>query len=76
MGLVIPHLGRMLVGPDHSRLLPVSALLGGVYLLIMDTLARTLTIYEIPIGLMTSIVGTPVFAIFFIKLRGRGWSND
>ena len=76
VGLVIPHLGRMLVGPDHSRLLPVSALLGGVYLLIMDTLARTLTIYEIPIGLMTSIVGTPVFAIFFIKLRGRGWSND
>jgi ABC-type Fe3+-siderophore transport system permease subunit len=34
-----------------------------------------LTIYEIPIGLMTSIVGTPVFAIFFIKLRGRGWSD-
>jgi iron complex transport system permease protein len=76
VGLVIPHLGRMLVGPDHGRLLPVSALLGGAYLLLMDTLCRTLTSFEIPIGLMTSIVGTPVFAFFFIKLRGRGWTND
>ncbi|MDR2441941.1 MAG: iron ABC transporter permease [Deltaproteobacteria bacterium] len=76
VGLVIPHLGRMLVGPDHSRLLPISALLGGVYLLLMDTLARTMTSFEIPIGLMTSVIGTPVFAFFFIKLRGRGWTND
>jgi iron complex transport system permease protein len=76
VGLVIPHLGRMLVGPDHGKLLPVSALLGGIYLLLMDTLARTLSAYEIPIGLMTSIVGTPVFAFFFVKLRGRGWTND
>ena len=76
VGLVVPHLGRMMVGPDHSRLLPISALFGGAYLLIMDTLARTLTPFEIPIGLMTSMVGTPVFAIFFIKLRGRGWTND
>jgi iron complex transport system permease protein len=76
VGLVIPHLGRMLVGPDHSRLLPVSALLGGIYLLFMDTLARTLSPFEIPIGLMTSMVGTPVFAFFFVKLRGRGWTNE
>jgi iron complex transport system permease protein len=74
VGLVIPHLGRMLVGPDHRRLLPVSALLGGMYLVLMDTLARSLTQFEIPVGLMTSLVGTPVFAIFLIKLRGRGWS--
>jgi iron complex transport system permease protein len=40
----------------------------------MDTLARSLTQFEIPVGLMTSLVGTPVFAIFLIKLRGRGWS--
>ncbi|MDR2460399.1 MAG: iron ABC transporter permease [Deltaproteobacteria bacterium] len=76
VGLVIPHLGRMLVGPDHGRLLPISALLGGIYLLLMDTLARTLAPFEIPIGLMTSLVGTPLFAFFFIKLRGRGWTND
>jgi iron complex transport system permease protein len=76
VGLVVPHLGRMLVGPDHARLIPVSALLGGIYILAMDTLARALSAYEIPIGLMTSIIGTPVFAIFFVKLRGRGWSHD
>jgi iron complex transport system permease protein len=76
VGLVVPHLGRMLVGPDHSRLLPISGLLGGLYLLLIDTLARTLSVYEIPIGLMTSIIGTPVFAFFFIKLKGRGWSGD
>jgi iron complex transport system permease protein len=76
VGLVVPHLARMLVGPDHRKLLPIAALLGGLYLLLMDTLARTLTVYEIPIGLMTSIIGTPVFAFFFIKLRGKGWSGD
>jgi len=76
VGLVIPHLARMMVGPDHSRLLPASALLGGIYLLLMDDLARTLNDYEVPIGLLTSLVGTPVFAFFFIKLKGKGWSND
>jgi iron complex transport system permease protein len=75
VGLVIPHLGRMLVGPDHVRLLPVSALLGGIYLLWMDTLARAIAPFEIPIGLMTSIIGTPVFAFFFVKLKGRGWAD-
>lgn len=76
VGLIMPHLARMLIGPDHTRLLPVSALLGGIYLLLMDNLARSLTAGEIPIGLLTSMVGTPVFAFFFIKLRGKGWSND
>ncbi|MDR1545922.1 MAG: iron ABC transporter permease [Deltaproteobacteria bacterium] len=76
VGLVIPHLGRMLVGPDHVRLLPTSALLGGLYLLLMDTLARTVAVHEIPIGLLTSLIGAPVFAFFFVKLRGRGWSHD
>ena len=77
VGLVVPHIARMIVGPDHSRLLPASALLGGIYLLMMDNLARGLTDHEIPIGLLTSMVGTPVFAFFFVKLRGgKGWSND
>ena len=76
VGLVIPHLARMLVGPEHSRLLPVSALLGGIYLLIMDDLARTLTMQEIPIGLLTAIVGTPIFLILFLKMQNKGWNND
>ncbi|MDR1921230.1 MAG: iron ABC transporter permease [Candidatus Adiutrix sp.] len=76
VGLIMPHLARMLVGPDHVKLLPVSSLLGGIYLLLMDDLARSLTGGEIPIGLLTSMIGTPVFAFFFIKLHGKGWSND
>jgi iron complex transport system permease protein len=76
VGLVIPHLARMVVGPEHSRLLPASALCGGIYLLMMDNLSRTLTVQELPIGLLTSIVGTPVFAILFLKMQNKGWQND
>lgn len=76
VGLVIPHLARMTVGPEHSRLLPVSALFGGIYLLLMDDLARTLTMQEIPIGLLTAVVGTPIFLVLFLKMQNRGWNND
>ncbi len=73
VGLVIPHIGRMIVGPDHARLLPVTILIGASYLLAVDVIARNLTMYEIPIGIITSIVGAP----FFIYLLGKnraGWS--
>jgi iron complex transport system permease protein len=76
VGLVIPHLARMVVGPEHSRLLPVSALFGGIYLLMMDNIARALTMQEIPIGLLTAIFGTPVFLVLFIKMQNKGWRND
>jgi iron complex transport system permease protein len=76
VGLIIPHLARMLVGPEHSRLLPVSGLLGGLYLLMMDDLARTVSRQEIPIGLLTSVVGAPVFFAVFWKLQNRGWADD
>jgi iron complex transport system permease protein len=76
VGLVIPHLARMLVGPEHSRLIPVSGLLGGIYLLLVDDLARTLTMQEIPIGLLTSIVGTPVFLVLFLKVNKKEWGHD
>jgi iron complex transport system permease protein len=76
VGLVVPHLARMLVGPDHVKLLPAAGLLGAIYLLIMDDLARTLMETEIPIGLLTALVGTPFFAVFYVKLQSRGWSGD
>lgn len=69
VGLVIPHLGRMLVGPDHRVLLPVTLSLGASYLLLMDDLARTLTPGEIPLGILTAIIGAPFFA--FLLRRGR-----
>jgi len=69
IGLVIPHIGRLLVGADNKYLLPVSALLGAIYLVSVDTLARTLMETEIPIGILTALVGAPVFAYLLRKNR-------
>lgn len=63
IGLVIPHACRLIVGHDHRKLLPASAILGAAYLVTIDTLARTLTSAEIPLGVLTAIVGAPVFAL-------------
>jgi iron complex transport system permease protein len=73
VGLVIPHLGRMLVGPDFRKLLPVSTLLGAFYLLLIDDLARSLTASEIPIGILTALVGAPFF-IYLMRRRRYRWS--
>lgn len=76
VGLIVPHFARMLVGPEHSRLLPASALLGGIYLLGMDNVARSASAQEIPIGLLTALVGTPVFALLFWRMQGKGWHRE
>ncbi|EAQ34326.1 ABC transporter permease protein [Nitrobacter sp. Nb-311A] len=73
VGLIVPHLARLLVGPDHGRLLPTAAVLGGLFLLAMDDMARSLTDQEIPIGLLTNAVGAPVFAFLFWRTQARGW---
>lgn len=69
IGLVIPHLGRMIVGPDYEVLLPTTILLGSLYLLLIDNIARGLTTVEIPLGILTSLVGAPFF--IFILLRSK-----
>ena len=76
VGLVVPHLARRLVGPNHQDLLPASALLGAVYLLAVDDVARTIAAQEIPIGVLTALIGTPVFAFVFWKSQSRGWTRD
>ena len=73
VGLVVPHLARSLVGPDFARLLPAAALLGGGYLLLIDTLARTAADVEIPLGILTAVVGTPFF-IWLLASMQRNWS--
>ncbi|MDO8840867.1 iron ABC transporter permease [Methanocalculus sp.] len=73
VGLVVPHLGRMLVGPDNKKLIPVSFLLGSSYLLIIDTVARNLTMAEIPLGILTAIIGAPFFA-YLLSKRSVGWT--
>ncbi|MGI9083841.1 MAG: FecCD family ABC transporter permease [Aeromicrobium sp.] len=75
VGLVIPHLARMWVGPDHRVLLPVSFLLGATYLIVIDTIARTLTAGEIPLGVLTALVGAPVFFLLLRRNRDRIWDR-
>ena len=72
IGLVIPHFARLLVGPDFARLLPTSILLGAVFLLGVDTLARTVTRIEIPLGVLTAFVGTPLF-LWQLATARRSW---
>ncbi len=68
IGLVIPHMARLLIGPEFSRLLPASLLLGGSFLLLTDTLARSLASIELPLGVLTALIGAP----FFLLLLARG----
>lgn len=75
VGLVIPHLARMWVGPDHRVLLPVSFLTGAIYLIVIDTLARTVTAGEIPLGVLTALVGAPVFFLLLKRNRDRIWDR-
>jgi iron complex transport system permease protein len=61
VGLVVPHMARLVVGPEFSRLLPLAALFGAIFLLAIDTLARSATALEVPPGILTAFVGTPLF---------------
>jgi iron complex transport system permease protein len=72
IGLLVPHLARLLVGPDFRRLLPASMLLGAGYLLGVDTLARTIAPIEIPLGVLTAFLGAPAF-VWLLAVSRRGW---
>jgi iron complex transport system permease protein len=72
VGIVVPHLLRMAIGPDHRYLLPASALLGGSLLIFADVLARTLVVpAELPIGIITAAVGGPFFLWILLRQRSR-----
>ncbi len=73
VGLVIPHIARMLVGPGFGKLLPASILIGAGYLLIVDTLARSISAVEVPLGILTAVIGAPFFVWLLARGR-RGWS--
>jgi len=70
VGLVMPHMARTLVGPDHRRLLPAALSVGASYLLVIDGVARTAVAVEIPIGILTAIVGAPYFAYLLRRTSG------
>lgn len=73
VGLVVPHISRMIVGPNYSRLLPMSMVCGASFMLLVDDLARTVTATEMPLGIITSLVGAPLFA-YLIKRGRMGWN--
>ena len=72
VGLIVPHMCRMMLGNDHRYLIPASISLGGTFLIIVDTLARSATAAEIPISILTAIIGAPFF-LFLMRKKG-GWS--
>ena len=69
VGLVMPHLARLIVGSNNSRAIPVTALLSGSFMLIVDTLARSIADLEIPLGIITGLVGTPFFVFALLRER-------
>lgn len=73
IGLVIPHIGRMLVGNDNAFLMPASMALGGIFLIVIDNIGRVLTGSEIPLSILTAIIGGPFYIYFLKKTKGGGW---
>jgi iron complex transport system permease protein len=72
VGLVVPHMGRLIVGPNHRYLVPVSISLGGSLMIVLDTISRTLLPGEIPLGVLTGIIGVPLL-IFLLRRVRTGW---
>jgi iron complex transport system permease protein len=70
VGLMMPHAARLLLGPDHRWVIPGAAILGAIYILVCDTIARTLTSAEIPLGIITSIIGAP-YLLWLLRTKGR-----
>jgi iron complex transport system permease protein len=72
VGLVVPHFVRLLWGPDHRHLLPLSMMIGGGFLILADLVSRTIiSPSELPIGVITALIGAPMFAVILIRRRGR-----
>lgn len=75
VGLVVPHMLRTLVGPDHRRLLPAAVVGGGAFLALCDGVARSLLPVEIPVGVVTALLGGPFFLVLLRSRRTTGWSG-
>jgi iron complex transport system permease protein len=76
VGLIVPHLARLLVGPDHRRLMPTSAFLGGLFVLGLDSFTRTVIWGEIPVGVLSGFIGTPLICFLFWKTKTKGWNES
>lgn len=72
VGLMIPHMIRMAFGPDHRMLIPLTIAVGASFMVLADTMARSIATYEIPVGILTTILGIPFFA-YLLRRTGGGW---
>lgn len=73
IGLIIPHIARLIVGPNYKVLLPVSIIVGSSFLLLVDDFARNMFAMEVPLGILTSIIGAPLFLYLLVKGK-KAWS--
>ncbi|MGI5825352.1 MAG: FecCD family ABC transporter permease [Bacillota bacterium] len=73
IGLIVPHIGRMIIGNDNRKLLPVSISVGAVFLVVVDTISRSISSSEVPLGILTAIIGAPFFVFLLKKTKGGGW---
>jgi iron complex transport system permease protein len=73
VGLVVPHMTRIIVGPDHKILLPASLSIGASFLLLIDNISRTAISIEVPIGILTAIIGVPIF-LYLLRKGYSEWS--
>jgi len=73
IGLIIPHFARVLVGPNHKLLLPASFLSGSIFMLLVDDAARSASSLEIPLGILISLIGAPLFLLFLSKSTKKAW---
>ena len=73
VGLIVPHMVRMIAGPDHRVLLPLSAALGATYLVLVDDLARAAFGVELPLSIITTLIGAPFFWLLLRTTKASGW---
>jgi len=70
VGLIVPHITRMIIGADHERLIPGSALVGGILFVGIDTAARSLSAHDLPLGILIALIGAPLFIALLLKTKG------
>ena len=73
IGIIVPHLTRMITGPNNEKLIPAAAIFGAIYLIVVDDICRLLFSFELPIGIVTALIGIPCFAVVLRNAR-KGWS--
>ncbi len=74
VGLMVPHMARMLTGPRFDRLLPAATLIGAGFMVLVDTAARSIAPMEVPLGILTAVLGAPVF-VWLLARSARGWAE-